>query len=427
MKGSNDLRARLLDEVMEMRAVDVHSHVPAGAPFACSLRELLGYHYYTELAHSAGMDGSVVAEERSDEEMIPALIEAMGAIDNTVQHSWMMELARTLFGFEQPKLTPQNWQGLADAVRRAAERPARAREILDASRLERVFLTNEFDDDLGDVDAQMFVPSLRADALVFRLCEPEVRERLERAAGVSVDGAAGLRRAVAVVAERFLRHGARSAAVSLPPGFSAARVLESQFDAAVRKAASGAALDGGEETALQAGALFAVAEACNDLSLPFQIMCGALRGAYAHAVPQGSDLPQAGDTLRGLLPLLNAFPGVTFCLSILSDSQVQELTSYGWIVQNVVLSGHWWYTNVPAYIARELTARLQCVPKTKQIGYYSDMYKLEFGLPKFNMYRRVLARVLADEMVEPGLATEQEAVQLSRLLLVENPKRIFDL
>ena len=30
--------------------------------------------------------------------------------------------------------------------------------------------------------------------------------------------------------------------------------------------------------------------------------------------------------------------------------------------------------------------------RTKQIGYYSDMYKLEFALPKFAMYKRILAK-----------------------------------
>ena len=38
----------------------------------------------------------------------------------------------------------------------------------------------------------------------------------------------------------------------------------------------------------------------------------------------------------------------------------------------------------------------EAVPRTQQIGYYSDMYKLEFALPKFNMYKRILAKVLAE-------------------------------
>jgi glucuronate isomerase len=116
---------------------------------------------------------------------------------------------------------------------------------------------------------------------------------------------------------------------------------------------------------------------------------------------------------------------VTFCLSVLSEAQGQELASYGWIIRNVVVSGHWWYDTIPAYMEHALTARIQSVPKLKLIGYYSDMYKLEFGLPKFNMYRRVLARVLAEDYVEGGRGTEEDAVEIARLLLRDNARRIF--
>src|SRR5205823_911138 len=102
-----------------------------------------------------------------------------------------------------------------------------------------------------------------------------------------------------------------------------------------------------------------------------------------------------------------------------------ELASYAWIFPNVVTSGHWWYSNIPVHIERDTRARLQAVPKTKQVGYYSDMYKLEFGLPKFNMYRRVLAKVLADDFVRPAVLTETRAVALGRQLLRDIVQRIF--
>ena len=124
--------------------------------------------------------------------------------------------------------------------------------------------------------------------------------------------------------------------------------------------------------------------------------------------------------------MFNAFPEVTFCVSVLSSSQNQELASYSWIFPNVVTSGHWWYSNIPAYIEQDCRARLQAVPKTKQLGYYSDAYKLEFVLPKYDMYRRLLAGILADDFVRQGLATETQAVDLARLLLRDNARRIFN-
>jgi glucuronate isomerase len=53
------------------------------------------------------------------------------------------------------------------------------------------------------------------------------------------------------------------------------------------------------------------------------------------------------------------------------------------------------------------------------------MYKLEFALPKFSMYRRVLANVLARDFVESLGWTEDRALELGRLVLRGNVERIF--
>ena len=53
------------------------------------------------------------------------------------------------------------------------------------------------------------------------------------------------------------------------------------------------------------------------------------------------------------------------------------------------------------------------------------MYKAEFGYPKFAMYRRVLARVLARRFVEERGWSEERAVDLGLDLLVRNPRRVF--
>ena len=110
---------------------------------------------------------------------------------------------------------------------------------------------------------------------------------------------------------------------------------------------------------------------------------------------------------------------------MLAQISNQELVSYSWIFPNVVTNGHWWYSNIPAYIELDCRSRLQAVPQTKQIGYYSDMYKLEFALPKFRMYRRILASVLAADFVMGRHWSETRALDLGRLVLRGNVQRIF--
>jgi glucuronate isomerase len=125
--------------------------------------------------------------------------------------------------------------------------------------------------------------------------------------------------------------------------------------------------------------------------------------------------------------LFNEFPKVTFPISVLTSNQNQELVSYAWIFPNVVPHGHWWYSNLPVYIESDARARLTAVALSKQIGYYSDAYKLEFILPKFNMYRRVLARILAQDFVLGRRWSETQAVELARRTLRGNVQRIFRL
>ena len=420
----NGLRQRLESEILGLPAIDCHSHVQAASPHARTLGDLLGYHYYTELAHSAGMPAEAVGPGRSQEERSAEMVRRLATIDNTVQYGWLMEAARTLFGFEADRLTPENWSSLADDVARAGRQPKRYREVLRRSNIEKVFLTNAFDEDLGGIDP-VFVPCLRTDDLVFRLGDASVRDRLAEKTGVEVGSAADLRQAVAALFEYFAGHGAASAAVSLPPRFAPEKPDEAAAGKALGAAVAGKDLEAGQAEALERFAFDAVAAGCREANKPFQLMIGVYRNVYPAGVEGGRDLLSSEGSLLQYADLFRRYPEVDFTVSVLSTAWAHELATFAWIMPNVKPSGHWWYSNVPVHIEAELRARLQAVPKVKLIGYYSDMYKVEFGLPKFNMYRRVLARVLAEDFVEPGAMTEDAAVDTARLLLYDNPKRIF--
>jgi glucuronate isomerase len=388
----------LFAEICRIPLIDPHSHINPHRAAARTLDDILGYHYYTELAHSAGMDQTPLAPEVEPRERVRAILAHLERFDNTAQYAWFLEIARAFLGFQGDRISAADTDTLWDAAERCMSQPDWENEVLRRSNIEKVFLTNDFDDPLEGFDTSRYVPCLRSDDLVFHLDKPEVRKRLEKATGMEIWAAASLRKALGKLFEHFTRHGAKACAISLPPDFSP-----------------------------QPGpnAFWLLAEHCRDFKLPFDLMIGVNRRVYRGGVHQGQDLFDRRTSLIQYAELFNAFPEVTFCISVLSSGQNQELASYAWIFPNVVTSGHWWYSNIPAYIEGDLRARLQAVPKTKQIGYYSDMYKLEFALPKFNMYRRLLARVLADDFVRPGVLSETRAVELARCLLRENVERIF--
>ena len=60
----------LYTEICRIPLIDPHSHIDPHRPTARSLDEILGYHYYTELAHSAGMDKAPLAKEVEPRERV---------------------------------------------------------------------------------------------------------------------------------------------------------------------------------------------------------------------------------------------------------------------------------------------------------------------------------------------------------------------
>ena len=409
----DSLTKDLFHEICRIPLIDPHSHIDPRRPAARSLDDILGYHYYTELAHSAGMSQAPLAKDVPPRERVRAILGHMDRFDNTAQYGWFLEIARMFLGFEGDRVTAADCDWLCDVAERVFAQSDWEEQVFRRTNMESIFLTNEFDDPLTGFDTKRYVPCLRTDALVFQMHEPAVRERLARATGVEVGdiSAARLgdvstaRPAIRRLFERFCSNGARACAVSLPPNFSAL------------------SHDGNPPLAI--AMLLLLAECCREFNLPFDLMIGVNRRVYENGVFQGQDLFDQRVTLLHYRDLFNAFPEVTFCVSVLSSGQNQELASYSWIFPNVVTSGHWWYSNIPVHIEHDLRARLQAVPKTKQLGYYSDAYKLEFVLPKFNMYRRILANVLAEDFVRPGVYSAERALEFGRLLLRDNVRSIF--
>lgn len=379
--------------------IDPHSHIEPLSPVSKSLDDILGYHYYTELAHSAGMSQKLLAKDADPRERCREIVKFMDRYDNTAQYRWFVEICRAFLGFEGDRVTEKDADALFDASVKTFAAKDWEQQVFAKTNLEKIFLTNEFDDSLDGFDTEKYVPCLRTDTLVFKFKEPGVRERLAKVTGIDADDLPSLKKAIRALFERFVAKGAKACAISLPPDFAPTKDGNSIF--------------------------WMLAENCREFGLPFDLMIGVNRRVYENGVFQGQDLFDRRCSLIQYRELFNAFPDVTFPISVLTSGQNQELVAYSWIFPNVVPNGHWWYSNIPAYIASDLRERLQGVPKTKLVGYYSDAYKLEFVLPKYSMYRRILARTITDEFVRPGTLSETEGVALGKRLLRDNVREIF--
>jgi glucuronate isomerase len=422
---ADPIARELYDEIARWPIFDPHSHIDPRRPAARNFDEILGYHYYTELAHAAGMPAELVRPELEPRERARNLAGFLERLDNTVQYSWLVEIARTFHGYAEARIGPADIDALYDRAERERDGAAWDATVWQKSNIESVFLTNDFDDPLEGWDRARFVPCLRTDDLVLKLHEPATLERLRRATNVDVQDAASLRLAIGALFAFFVERGARACAISLPPDFVPARSSPVRAATPIRRALHQMELRLDEQREIRAAVFWTLAEFCAEYRLPFDLMIGPVRNVYPAGVAGGRDLFDRRVSLHDYADLFNHFAGVTFPVSTLAPDAGTELVAYSWILPNVVPFGHWWYSNVPGFIAQDLRARIEAVPKTKLVGYYSDAYKLEFVLPKFNMYRRIVAETLSEQAIRGRGWAMERAVELARLILSDNPRRIF--
>jgi glucuronate isomerase len=424
----NSLINSIYEALAGIRLIDPHTHINPYTPASTTLADLLGYHYYTELAHSSGMPKSHIEEAGiPPDELVRRLVLNLSPIENTAQYRWLIEICRRFFDFDGDRLDASNWESVYAAAEQKMSHADWPQSVLDQSNVESVFLTNDFDDTLDGFDTDTYIPCLRTDDLVFHLAKSETQQRLQECSRVDLDGTlTSLRAALEQRFEHFISRGARACAISLPPNFEPAPVADGRAKTALNEILRrGLSADPSNQAAVSRHVFWTLAELCDQFGIPFDLMIGVNRGVYADGVYQGQDLYDSRVSLIQYRELFNAFPDLKFPVSVLASVTNQELVSYAWIFPNVITNGHWWYSNTPSFITRDATARLEAVPCTKQIGYYSDAYKLEFVWPKFDMYRRVLSNILADQFVIGSQWSEERVIELGQRVLRDNVELIF--
>ncbi len=372
---SDQLVQRIFGELQQLVLIDPHTHINPHSPASTTLADIMGYHYYTELAHSAGLPREQIEEPGiSPKEKVARLIPKLADLDNTIQVSWLMEICREFFGFDDDRITSDNWEALYDAAEQKMSQPDWEEQVLRKSKLEKVFLTNDFDDPLDGFDTSRYIPCLRTDDLVFKLHEPAVRQRLAKATGIEVGDAKTLRAAIEKLFDHFVSKGAKACAISLPPDFRPTKIDQELAETAINYVCQNASgpltagnymiVDQTHSALVNSQFVFRnLAEMCAEHHLPFDLMIGVNRSVYRSGVYQGQDLYNRQTSLHQYAELFNAFPRVTFPISVLDHTANPELVSYAWIFPNVVTSGHWWYSNIPAFIETDTRSRLEAVPR----------------------------------------------------------------
>lgn len=417
----NKLQEELFIEISKIPIIDIHTHIDYFTPFAKNLAEIIGYHYYTELACSSGFNKNYL--DSSPYEMVKKIVTYLPYIEHTIQYSWLIDLCKFFFNFKDNYLTNKNIEFLYHKVEEKGRNKNRLNTILEKSNIKKIVLTNNFDEDLEKFTSSVFIPSLRADELVFKIQDEKIRERLAKKTKKNIKNIDDFEKTVNSIFKYFKNQKAALVTIGIPPDFRIFKEekkekLSSDFNLLIEKNIL--------LPSLSAYIMEKIVENCANFSFPIQLMIGAQKNVYKNGIFLGQDLFNSNWQLTDYSYLFNKYPQVNFLISVLPNERTHQQLAFGWLMHNVYPTGHWWYANLPEYISSVLTARLQSIPSNKLIGYYSDAYKIEFILPKFLMYKKILSQVLAKKCTEHQI-TKDKALELSWLLLYHNPTKLLKL
>lgn len=414
-------------EILSWKIVDSHTHIDWLSPYSTELWDILGYHYYTELAHSCGMKRIQIesSEWLSNQDRLAALISYLPAIENTQPVQWLEHICKTVYDWHD-KINIENFRELDDRIKKYSQQENRLETLVASQGIRRIFMTNSFSDVLPSKKDGFYVPFLRADDIVNSMFDEKVRMKVQSECGYDIQSERQVYQLLRESFEKFSSAAFRGCALALPPEFKYVKEgdigsIHSNLPLTDNKTSSIA-----QVSILTSRALRELCRKCMEYNVPIFLMLGASRGLYSAGVRQGQDLLSMNMDIHSLAMLFNAFPDLKFVLSVLADSTQQQLLSYTWIFPNVYISGHWWYSNLPIYIETSLTSRLQGLPSKKIIGYYSDAFKLEFVRPKYQMYIKTLSKVVFNNYVLERSWSENSAMELARNILIENTKNVFE-
>ena len=114
--AADSLVADLNSALSNIPLIDPHSHIDPLAAASKSLDDILGYHYYTELAHSAGMSQAFLVKDVAPRDRVREIVKYLESLDNTTQYAWFLDIARTFLGFTGNRVTAADADKLFDAA-----------------------------------------------------------------------------------------------------------------------------------------------------------------------------------------------------------------------------------------------------------------------------------------------------------------------
>jgi glucuronate isomerase len=422
---SRSLGERLLQAVDRLEVVNTHEHIiPEKERISQPVDFFtLAGHYAVNDVISAGLPPDVASRK----DLSPA--ERWRAFEPHWKHARFtgygqaLRIAiRDIYGV--PEITAATVPKINDAIA-AQNKPGLYRRILkERARIRYSVLDDYWNAAPVPPDPEFFVLARKFDRFIMPATRNDVGE-LEKLTDVSITSLAGLKRAM----ERSFEQSLAAGMVTVKSTIAYNRDLRFREVPEPAAAASFEGLMRGDVRLPQGFRtrverpfrnledhmfhhLMRLAESHN---APVQLHTGLLAGNAGFIANTNATL---------LTNLFHLYPKVKFDLFHISYPYQAELAVLAKLFPNVHIDFCWAHVISPPAARSALHEFLETVPVNKIFGFGGDYRYPELSYAHLRIARRNIAQVLA-EKVEQGFCDEQEAVEIARLLLDENPGQLF--
>ncbi len=430
-------------ELGEIPILDVHTHLVGGKLAARGLHDVLLYHMVVSDLYAAGCPTGARltqfpawADEGEAHARIKEAIPYLKHIQNTSSFWGVRIILEDLYAWHDP-IDQSNWRTLDGMIRDRADDRAWAHAVLDRAGINRT--GTELARRGGGEDDERLQYALEWG--FFTRCQwgefDTALYELERCWGRKPESPAPIGAGVRPPTERVIRtladvHAAvdhyvtsipygriLSTATHLSTDIDYRPVTNDEMERALARRDRAGFLER-DCYASYVNEAFLSALESQDQAIVFQFSFGA------EPLPFETASRLAQRTIGQVAAMIGRHPRLRFQCFLSSRHANQSMCTLARELPNLSLAGFWWHNFFPDAIAQVMRERLEMVPSSKQIGFFSDAYCAEWTYAKAALVRRIMARVMA-ERIELGQFDRAWAVAFARAILYDSPQTLLDL
>jgi hypothetical protein len=412
----------------QVRTFDPHCHLRVDKPSADNLADILQYHHVWIELVSSGMGlqeatRSGLPQELADTELPPRvrvqrMLKYLPNIANTTLGLFLRWILQDLYGVD--RLTSANLDEVCALVEARGGDPAWNEELLANRCGIEASISVEF-------QGTPYSPRLlRARELYVtnlvsgKQSAPEVLARWEDTYGREIRDASDYMEFLQATVDSLPSQECRFIGLWILPHFSGEPPGEEKVTAILHKVRDRTPVAPAETGGFCTFGLVQLLTALRRTPIRLiQVIVGA------EVLPPHRSITQWDGAFCGSMArLANRFEDFHFSLSSASDLYTQDVGVLAKHIPNISVAGYWWHALYPFYLKKSMETRLDMVPMSKIVAYFSDAYHAEWCYPKLKMVKQILSEVIR-ERVEREWYSLETALEIIQQIFYENPKRIY--